>query len=134
MQEKGSEDIDFVNFMERRQSAVRRILKDRRRELRENATEAEDILWPLLQALRQEGVIIRRQHSVGPYITDFCCPSKKLIIEIDGGVHDEEFQKEYDEERTKYLNVRGYRVVRFSNEDVITNAEKIVDTIKRSLI
>jgi len=116
--------------MERRQSALRQTLKDRRRELRESATETETILWPLLQVLRLQGTIFRRQHSVGPYIADFCCPARKLIIELDGGVHDKEFQKQYDEERTKYLNSRGFRVVRFTNEEVKSNPVAIVETIR----
>ena len=113
---------------------MRQTLRDRRRELRKLATETEKILWPLLQVLRQQGRIFRRQHSVGPYISDFCCPTKKLIIELDGGIHDQEFQKQYDEERAKYLQARGFQVVRFTNEEVRLNPVAIVETIKLILL
>ncbi len=111
------------------QSDVRRALLSRRRELRTNATEAERILWPLLKNLREKGLIFRRQHSIGPYIVDFCCPAKWLVIEIDGSVHDDESQKEYDDERTKYLNVRGFRVIRFKNDEVLQNPLHTIQSI-----
>jgi len=71
-------------------------------------------------------------HAIGNYIVDFCAPRKKLIIELDGSQHLE--QKEYDEERTKYLEARGYRVLRFWNNDVMNNMEAVVKVIWSVLI
>lgn len=119
--------------MLKRQSNVRRTLKDRRRELRDSATEAETILWPYLRSLREQGYIFRRQHSVGPYITDFCCPAEKLIVEIDGKIHNLEFQQKYDKERTSYLNSASYRVIRFKNEEILTDPQRVIETILQDL-
>ena len=70
------------------------------------------------------GVTFRRQHAVGNYIPDFCSPKAKLIIELDGSQHLE--QEEYDEERTKYLESLGYRVIRFWNNDVLKRVEDVI--------
>ncbi len=83
--------------------------------LRHNTTQEEQILWAKLRN-DQMGVPFRRQHAIGPYITDFCCIKHKLVIELDGGHHLE--QQEYDVERTAYLELRGYRVIRFWNQDI----------------
>jgi adenine-specific DNA-methyltransferase len=72
-------------------------------------------------------VTFRRQHAVGNYIPDFCAPRRKLIIELDGSQHLE--QKEYDEERTKYLVSQGYRVLRFWNNDVMNNIDSVLTVI-----
>jgi len=72
-------------------------------------------------------VHFRNQHAIGNYIVDFCAPRKKLIIELDGSQHLE--QKEYDEERTKYLESRGYRVLRFWNNDVMKDVENVLKVI-----
>jgi very-short-patch-repair endonuclease len=85
-------------------------------ELRKEATPAEMTLWSGLRN-DQLGYTFRRQHAIGNYIVDFCAPRKKLVIELDGSQHLE--QQEYDEERTKYLEARGYRVLRFWNNDVL---------------
>ena len=80
-------------------------------ELRKRTTPAERKLWAYLRLMREDGLRFRRQHAIGPYITDFCAPRKKLIIELDGSQHLE--QVAYDEERTKYLESCGYKVIRF---------------------
>ena len=72
-------------------------------------------------------VHFRNQHAIGNYIVDFCAPRKKLIIELDGSQHLE--RKEYDEERTKYLESRGYRVLRFWNNDVMKDVENVLKVI-----
>jgi leucyl-tRNA synthetase len=102
-----------------------------RKELKNNLTKAEDILW---QKIRRNslGVKIRRQHVVGRYIADFICLSHNLIIEVDGKIHEQ--QKEQDRERTEYLNDRGFRVIRFTNEDIETNIDAVVEKIKTELI
>ncbi|HLO17330.1 MAG TPA: DUF559 domain-containing protein, partial [Anaerolineales bacterium] len=85
-------------------------------QLRKEPTSAEAKLWSRIRN-DQLGVTFRRQHAIGNYITDFCAPREKLIIELDGSQHLE--QQEYDDARTKYLEARGYKVLRFWNNDVM---------------
>jgi primosomal protein N' (replication factor Y) len=92
-------------------------------ELRKELTPAERKLWAIIRN-DQLGVNFRRQHSIGKYIPDFVCIEKKLIIELDGSQHLE--QEEYDEERTKYLNSLGYKVIRFWNNDVTNNIDGVI--------
>jgi very-short-patch-repair endonuclease len=91
-------------------------------ELRKEPTPAEAKLWSRIRN-DQLGVTFRRQHAVGNYIPDFCSPKAKLIIELDGSQHLEE--QEYDQERTKYLESLGYKVIRFWNNDVTNNIEGV---------
>jgi len=79
----------------------------------------------------QLGVNFRRQHAIGPYITDFCCIEKKLIIELDGSHHLE--QEAYDAERTVYLESQGYQVLRFWNNEVLNDLDGVVHVILESL-
>ena len=104
----------------------------RAKELHRNMSPAETKLWKHLRAHQMSDVHFRNQHAIGNYIVDFCAPRKKLIIELDGSQHLE--QKEYDEERTKYLESRGYRVLRFWNNDVMNNTEAVVKVIWSVLI
>jgi len=99
----------------------------RAKELHRSMSPAETKLWKHLRAHQMSDVHFRNQHAIGNYIVDFCAPRKKLIIELDGSQHLE--QKEYDEERTKYLEARGYRVLRFWNNDVLNNTEAVVKVI-----
>jgi len=92
-------------------------------ELRKESTPAERKLWSKIRN-DQLGVTFRRQHAVGNYIPDFCSPKAKLIIELDGSQHLE--QEEYDEERTKYLESLGYKVIRFWNNDVMNNLDSVI--------
>ena len=92
-------------------------------ELRKEPTPAERKLWALIRN-DQLGVNFRRQHAVGKYIPDFVCVQKKLIIELDGSQHLE--QEEYDQERTKYLEALGYKVIRFWNNDVMNNIDGVI--------
>jgi very-short-patch-repair endonuclease len=100
-------------------------------ELRHTPTEAETKLWRFLRAHQANGVHFRRQHPIGSYIVDFCAPRQKLIIELDGGQHAD--QQVYDEQRTKFLQSRGYRVVRFWNSDVLKNTEGVMSVILEML-
>jgi very-short-patch-repair endonuclease len=100
------------------------------KELRHNLTPAEHKLWIALRN-DQLNVNFRRQHAIGPYITDFCCIQKKLIIELDGGQHLE--QEQYDNERTAFLQAKGYRVLRFWNQDVMNNLNGVMITILEAL-
>jgi very-short-patch-repair endonuclease len=91
--------------------------------LRKDPTPAERKLWSKIRD-DQLGVNFRRQHAVGNYIPDFVCIEKKLIIELDGSQHLE--QEEYDEDRTKYLESLGYRVLRFWNSAVIKSIDGVI--------
>lgn len=99
-------------------------------ELRKDPTPAERKLWSKIRN-DQLGVTFRRQHAVGNYIPDFCCPKAKLIIELDGSQHLE--QEEYDEERTEYLKSQGYKVICFWNNDVMNNIDGVILAIIHAL-
>lgn len=99
-------------------------------QLRKTLTPAERKLWSALRG-DQLGVSFRRQHAIGPYIADFACIQKKLIIELDGEQHLE--QVEYDEERTKYLESLGYKVIRFWNNEVMKDMDGVIRAIWNAL-
>ena len=92
---------------------------------------AEAKLWKHLRAHQMGDVHFRNQHAIGNYIVDFCAPRKKLIIELDGSQHLE--QQDYDEERTKFLETRGYRVLRFWNNDVMNKTDAVLQAIWNAL-
>ncbi len=100
----------------------------RARRLRRDATTTEKALWLYLRSAQIAGVSFRRQHPVGRYFADFCAPSLKLIIELDGGQHAD---APGDEVRTRWLAASGYRVLRFWNTEVIENMEGVVEEIGR---
>ena len=104
--------------------------KRRAIELRRELTHAEHSLWARLRN-DQLGVSFRRQHAIGNYIPDFCSPKARLIIEIDGSQH--LAQREYDEERTKYFESIGYRVLRFWNNDVMNDIESVIRAIMQAM-
>lgn len=95
--------------------------------LRLNTTSAEKKLWARLRDHRLSGLGFRRQHAIGPFIVDFVCREKKLVIELDGDSHAN--QPEYDARRTAWLEKRGYRVQRFTNDEVHRNIETVLQTI-----
>ena len=101
------------------------------RALRAGATEAELRLWYFLRDRRFAGAKFRRQVPVGPYIVDFLCVAASLVVEADGGQHAE--RAAHDEERTRYLESQGFRVVRFWNNDVMGNIEGVMEVIGREL-
>ena len=94
--------------------------------LRKELTPAERKLWAYIRNDKL-GVSFRRQHAIGNYITDFCSPKAKLIIELDGSQHIK--QKEYDDERTKYLESQGYKVLRFWNNQIENEIKGVVRVI-----
>lgn len=100
------------------------------RKLRKELTPAERKLWAYLRGDKL-GINFRRQHAIGNYITDFCSPKAKLIIELDGSQHLE--QEEYDAERTKYLEAQGYKVIRFWNNQVMKEIEAVILAIMKAL-
>ena len=103
--------------------------KSQRKNLRRNATEAERKIWSRLRNKQIDGLKFYRQYSIGSYILDFYCPTHRLAIEIDGGQHNEDGEQVHDAQRTKYLLEQGIRVMRFWNNDVITNIDGILETI-----
>lgn len=105
-------------------------LKQRRKELRNNATAAEATLWKFLQHSQLEGRKFRRQHSIGSYIVDFYCPSEKLVIELDGDAHYNSGGYERDSRRTKYLESLNLRVIRFENDEVFKATVTVLEKIK----
>lgn len=100
------------------------------RRLRRDATEAETWLWARLRSRQLEGHRFRRQAPIGPYIVDFCCFSQNLIVELDGGQHAE---SRADVLRTRWLQARGFRELRFWNHDVLANTEGVLETIREAL-
>lgn len=96
-------------------------------------TEAEDRLWQALRNRKVENCKFRRQHPIGNFILDFYCHEKKLAVEIDGGYHNEQEQKEHDAARTQVINEFGIRVIRFSNEEVLKDTETTVKKISEAL-
>jgi len=103
------------------------------KELRQKQTEAEKILWYKLRDRQLEGAKFRRQQRIGNYIVNFVCFEKKLIIEIDGGQHNEAPTKEDDARRTRWLEAKDYQVLRFWNNDIILNSEGVLEKIKEVL-
>jgi very-short-patch-repair endonuclease len=99
------------------------------RQLRQRQTLAEKILWQKLRKNSFEGLKFKRQHHIGRYVVDFYCAELKLIIELEGGIHEEENQKEYDVVRFEELEAMGYQILRVKNEEVIINVEKVVAKI-----
>ena len=101
------------------------------RQLRSTPTDAEIRLWSRLRRKQLDGFRFRRQHPIGIYIVDFLCPEAKLIVEVDGGQHNVEEDK--DEKRTRWLEARGYRIIRFWNNDVLSNTDGVVLAVLEEL-
>ena len=104
------------------------------RELRQNMTEPEKLLWKALRGSRHAGLKFRRQQVVEGFIVDFFCHSAKLIVEIDGPVHESDKNREYDEHRKKVFEARGLREIRFSNTQVIDDLDAVLEIIKKEAI
>jgi very-short-patch-repair endonuclease len=105
-----------------------------RTSLRMNSTDAEVILWEAIRGRRLVNAKFRRQHSIGPYITDFCSPGHRLIVELDGSVHNGHEQAEYDEQRDAYLRSLGFKVLRFSNHSVMDELDIVLHTIQSEIL
>ncbi len=103
------------------------------KKLRRRMTPEETILWELLRNRRSRGVKFRRQVNIGPYIADFLCKEKRVIIEVDGGIHETRDQREHDEARDMYLHELGYSVLRIKNEDIYNDIQQTLQRIHRFL-
>jgi very-short-patch-repair endonuclease len=99
------------------------------RNLRKQSTEAEKLLWKNLRAKQLEGLKFRRQQPIGNYIIDFVCFEKGLVIELDGGQH--VLEKEKDMIRDQWLSAEGFRILRFWNTEVLTNTAGVLETIRK---
>lgn len=100
--------------------------------LRRGRTEAEAKLWRYLQNRQMEGAKFRFQSPVGPYVADFLCIEARLIVELDGGQHGAQVEK--DALRTKALEAAGFTVIRFWNNDVLANTEGVLETIRLAVL
>ncbi|MEM6396842.1 MAG: isoleucine--tRNA ligase [Bacteroidota bacterium] len=114
-------------------SKFRDFLTAEARKMRKDPTKAEATLWEELKGKKLGGYKFRRQHSIGRFIVDFVNIEKRLIIELDGGYHDDPVQKEYDAVRTGQLSFNGWKVIRFKNEKAIFNTEDVVEEIRKEL-
>jgi very-short-patch-repair endonuclease len=101
------------------------------RSLRQQMSEAERRLWYLLRRKQLEGFRFRRQEPIGHYITDFACLKERLVIEVDGGSHVD--SQAYDTTRTAWLEAKGFRVLRFWNNDALGNQEAVIEQILEAL-
>jgi very-short-patch-repair endonuclease len=106
----------------------------RARKLRRDMTDAERIIWNAIRAHRMHGMSFRRQTPIGPFIVDFVCRTAWLIIEIDGGQHYEAENMKRDAQRDAFLVSKGYRILRFSNHDVMTNRQGVLETIAAAIM
>jgi very-short-patch-repair endonuclease len=102
-----------------------------RSSLRNRSTSAEAALWNILKSRNLDGIKFRRQYSIDNYIVDFCCPSKKLIIELDGALHGEYHRIQEDENRDKYIESLGFTVIRFENRVVFQEPEFFKNEIRK---
>ncbi len=106
-------------------------LKPRARKMRLRPTPAEALLWSRVRANQVLGVHFRRQHTIGPAIVDFCCAAAKLVVEVDGLIH--ERQSNEDRLRQNWLEARGFRVLRFTNERVQQDVDAVIAEIVEAL-
>jgi very-short-patch-repair endonuclease len=102
--------------------------RNRARRLRNHQTDAERKLWQYLRARQVRSAKSRRQIRIGPFIADFCCVERHLIIELDGGQH--AARAVVDRARTDYFAERGYRTLRFWNDEVLKNPEAVLERIR----
>lgn len=107
-------------------------LKEKSECMRKNPTEAEVALWEMMRGKNLDAKF-RRQHIIGDYIVDFVCLDKQLVVEVDGGYHNDSEQKEVDQQRTNFLQSKGFSVLRFTNQEVICNTDEMLSIIRNAL-
>ena len=103
----------------------------RARKLRRHSTSAEEVLWSHLRGRSLLGLKFRRQAPIGPYVADFLCHELRLVLELDGPIHDEEAQISHDRNRDANLQALGYRILRVTNQDIRDDLESLFETIRR---
>ena len=111
-------------------SSIRRAAAKR---LRANTTPHERILWRALKELPIDGTHFRRQAPIGPYVVDFFCPAKRLIVELDGGHHNDDETAKRDRDRQLWLELEGYRVIRFWNSEIAGDLTAVLERIYAEL-
>lgn len=100
--------------------------------LRKRLTDTEQVLWKYLRANQVEGLKFRRQEPIGNYIVDFICYEKRIIIEVDGGQHS--VNKEKDNKRDKWFKEQGFKVLRFWDNEVLTNIEGVLEVLRNNCL
>jgi len=103
---------------------------ERAQQLRKQTTEAEEKLWEQLRNRRFEGLKFRRQHPLNRFVADFYCHEKRLVVEVDGGIHNEKEVIERDEGREVDLQNFGLTIIRFTNEEIMTNMGEVLEKLK----
>jgi very-short-patch-repair endonuclease len=111
---------------------VRERQRGRAKQLRQAMTPAETLLWRYLKAGRVDGLGFRRQTPIRNYIVDFLCHSAKLVVELDGASHDFEERMNADENRDAFFVSEGFQILRFTNNEVMSNLEGVVETIRQA--
>ena len=111
----------------------RKNLKFFRSRLRKRSTSAESALWDILKSKNLDGKKFRRQYSISNYIVDFCCPSERLVIELDGNVHGDYNKIEADSIRDRYIEKLGFKVMRIENRFVFQEPEFVKNEIRKGL-
>jgi very-short-patch-repair endonuclease len=113
------------------------LIFERAKILRNNLTNAEKILWSILNSKKMLGLHFRRQHPINRFIADFYCHSIKLVIEVDGGIHQNKERKEYDISRNAEIEKWGIKVLRFSNDQVFSDIDSVrirIETVCKELM
>lgn len=105
----------------------------RARDLRRRMTDAEVILWSRLRRHAADGFHFRKQHPVGPYITDFACLKAQLIVEVDGDTHSTDEEGAHDRRRDQFLREHGWQILRVTNEDVYKRLDIVMEGIAQHL-
>jgi very-short-patch-repair endonuclease len=103
-------------------------------EMRKNPTDSEKTLWNVLRKFRNKGYIFRRQHPVDIFIADFYCHKLKLIVEVDGNMHDSDQAMVYDDGRSAELEKYGLNIIRFTNDQVLKETEKVTLQIQNFIV
>jgi len=109
------------------------VIFDHAQQLRRNMTHAEAILWEALRNRRFEGLKFRRQHPLSKFIVDFYCHEKRLVVEVDGNIHDKPEVKEYDANREAELKNLGLIIARFTNEEIENDIMNVLERLRMKL-
>jgi len=124
-----SNEEQTIHFTISRQT--RNLLIEQARQMRKNPTTSEAVLWKHIRQNQLAGYKFRRQHIIGPFIVDFYCPVMRLIIEVDGEIHQQ--QQDYDSIRDDNLRMMGYKILRFENVKVLNNLNDVLKVISQFL-